>query len=511
MGIFVFNDIYNKTKFMKIILTESQYNTLQKYINEVRQAKPAISLKELFGKNPNATYFSVSQQIKGGSETDYFFKISKSSHGTGMIIEDMNPGTNTGTKHGKRKGCQTDARLDTMLHGNKFTLSFGQCGTLNLNNITIIKLYSDEEAAKSGDVLDSMELEHDLNKSNEELLDKYHDMLGNLKVDQHIYLDSKHKWDGVVTRKSGNIIQIELYQHGIPDNLSEADMEWDVPPEPQPNQPKNKQPKKKKVKKPLTIEINLDENPFYEKDGQIHFKTKAYDKYTGKDIDFDVPIKKVDTASGGAPEEKPQQKPEVGEKPIEDLDDEEMVSMGKEAMDMIVNDPDLKRAFYKHPNLWQLIKAEINGKKAPGTGILPTLQLIDKIGSNKMIDNFEPNQSAKFTPYNKPISLSYGQQTFKLNVGEEYTIMVKEYSLENKEDYTLLEDKKRNFRIIVKRKADKLEGVSDVYICNLQKGFNTGDGIEWVTEHNAYIKFMDSDGYKAENRANKEETKSKSK
>ena len=490
---------------MKVKLTEEQYKLLTRFINEDRQAKSLVSLKGLVDKNPNATYFSITQHTKGGSESEYFFKLIKSSDGSGLLIQDMNVGTVTGTQHGKREGCQIDAHLDNMIYGNKFSVSFGQCGTLTINNVIGAKIYTDETTAKAKTPIDSIEVEHNLDKSPEDMLDTYYDMLRHLSVDQEVYFDSKYKWDGIVTRRTSEKVEIELFQHGIPSSMNEDESKviWDKPPTNKggisKNEPKSK---KKPEKKPLTLMIDLNQNPFYIENGKMMFKADAYDKFKNERKDFIISIKSFDVSNI-----KTKRKEEDPKDSVENIPDDELVSMSKDAMQMILDNPDLKRAFYKHPNLWQLFKAEVNGKKAPGTGILPTLQFINKYSNSKRIDNFELNRPATYSPYNTPVDFHSGGKNYSIKVGEQKSARVREYSLDAKNNFTLLENKNDKIKISVKRKANKLEDVEDVYVCLISKGFTKSDGsIEWVDGNNGrniYIKFIDSDGYVAEHRETK--------
>jgi len=402
-----------------------------------------------------------------------------------------------------------------MLYGNKFTVPFGKCGILNINNVIGLKSYADENTINSKNPSDELKLETNLGKPTQELLHRYHDILGGLKVDQEIYFDSKNKWDGIVTSRTGDSIQIELYKGGIPNNMNEAEVVWNKSQldqqKRQVQQPQQSQnTKNKSVKKPLTLTIDLNENPFYEENGKIFFKTTSYNKYTDERKDFVIPVYNLDISNSSSLNKKKIEEPnleknDTSKKAEEDMSDEDMVRLSKEAMKMIIDDPNLKKAFYKHPNLWQLFKAEMKGKKAPGTGIVPTLQLLGRYGSEKRIDNFQINKAAAYTPYKYDIE--FDGDIVKVNQ-EGLTATVREYSIENQTEYTLLENKNTKYRISVKRKADKLQDVKDVYVCLIKKGAHKGDNIEWIDgtvngKKNVYLKFLDSDGYIAEERAAK--------
>ena len=126
---------------MKLRLTEKQYSLLLEYIEEARKAPEPQKLSLFFNDNPNAQFFSVVQRVKGGSESEYDFKISEvNGHKT---ITDINKGTKT-------KGCSIDARFDTMIYGNQLNINFGQCGKLTINNVVGLNIFDDEESLKTG-------------------------------------------------------------------------------------------------------------------------------------------------------------------------------------------------------------------------------------------------------------------------------------------------------------------------------------------------------------------------
>lgn len=75
---------------------------------------------------------------------------------------------------------------------------------------------------------------------------------------------------------------------------------------------------------------------------------------------------------------------------------------GEKAYEMILNDPNLRKAFYSQPNFWELFVAELKGKKATGHGIVPALKIINsyEVGSleSKLGGEFIPNKKISFKP-----------------------------------------------------------------------------------------------------------------
>lgn len=324
---------------MKLRLTEKQYSLLLEYIEEARKAPEPQKLSLFFNDNPNAQFFSVVQRVKGGSESEYDFKISEvNGHKT---ITDINKGTKT-------KGCSIDARFDTMIYGNQLNINFGQCGKLTINNVVGLNIFDDEESLKNQNPSDSFELEHDLDKTAIDKAGEYYEELKNVDGGDEVHFDSKYKYDGTVLQKSEKAVRIELIQQG-----------------------------KKTI--PNVLTVDLSQNPFYEEDGNLMFKCKI-SKGDEQETDFVLPIKEffADSKGGKKPEEKPQGKPEGKSK------DEELKQDGKMAMEMILNDPNLKKAFYAQPSLWNLFVAELKGEKATGKGIVPTLKIINSYESTRI-------------------------------------------------------------------------------------------------------------------------------
>lgn len=473
---------------MKVKLTEAQYRALEQYIEEARQEKLPTSLKPLFDDNPETKFFGVVQRIKGGGDSEYYFELTEQNGHKG--VKDMN-------KMGKTVGCVGDLNLDTVLYGNQFKMAFGTCGVRTINSVTSINLYASEEDAKNGKSLDSMELEHDMDATSSELLDKYYELLKKVEVGKEIYIDSKNKWDGIVSRKYPDQIEIELYKHGIPINEAddESNMEWNVQPQ---GQEKTKQRAKPK-KKPVILNLNLKTNPFYEENGKIMLKGKSYDRETEETADFIVPIKAFDISVDHniADAKKKNGEEEGGEAidPKTAASEEEIRAEAKRAYKMILDDPLLQRAFYRKPGFWNLFVAEMNGKKAPGKGIFPTLQLLGSYGRGKLTEKlgaeFMQGKRVSFEAYNKPYTIRYEDKTFELGVGITETGVVRNYKIGDS-DY-VIDNKTDMFKIYVKEKTEQ----QDVFKCELVKyTMKTNQGMqEYPYQGDVYIRFKQSDGY----------------
>lgn len=473
---------------MKVKLTETQYKALEKFIDEARTAESPTSLKNLFNDNPNAKYFTVVQRLKGGNDSEYPFEI---------FTQNGHKGVKDISIVGKTKGCETDLRPDTMLYGTSFSLSFGSCGIRNINNVIGVKLYGDEASLKSEKPLDSIELEHELDNTTQELADKYYDMLKNVEVGRQIYIDSKNKWDGIVVSKRPESISIELYKHGIPINEADdnSDMEWNV----QPDEPKKTKEKTKPKKKGVILTLDLSSNPFYIENNKLMLKGVSFDSETNKKSEFVVQVDKFNTNTAQTkPEANPELEPET---PQDVKSDEELRKEAKAAYELILNDPLLKKAFYKKPSFWNLFVAELKGKKAIGKGILPTLQLLNRYGTNKLNDEldaeFIQGKSVSFQTYGKPYTINVEDKVFQLDAGKIYKAVVRNYK--TGDNFYVLDSKEGNgngYKLYIKSKTD----VPDVYKCELIRYIRKANNEikEYNHQGDVYIKLeKKSDGYKS--------------
>ena len=483
---------------MKVRLTEAQYKALEKFIEEARAAEAPVSLKNLFNDNPEAKYFTVVQRLKGGSDDEYSFQFVEQDGHKG--IKDVN-------KMGKTKGCEIDLNPDTMIYGNTFSVSFGSCGTRTINNVTSVKVYADENSLKGGHEMDSMEVEHEMDETPEGLANKYYEMLKNIDVDKELYIDSKNKWDGVVIAKRNDSIEIKIYKHGIPINEADddSDMQWNVDTEPQEPQ---QQQKAKPTRKSIILTLDMKTNPFYVENGKLMLKGVSYDSTTDKKAEFIVPVKKFSTNAGDSkiprPNKSEKQNQEVGSEvdiPKDVESEEELRKQAMEAYKMILADKTLQKVFYKKPSFWNLFVSELKGKKAPGKGIVPTLQLLNSYGAenlNKELGaEFIQGKSVNFEPYNTPYSIDIDGGKFQLNTGVPRRGVVRKFKFEKK--HYIIDSKETNgsgVKIIVKSSTD----TENVFKCELIRYVR--DSQNQITDYkyngDAYFKFDPSsgDGYR---------------
>ena len=405
---------------MKIKLTEEQFRLIESYVDEARKAPSPEKLSLFFNDNPNAQFFSVITRLKTGDENEFDFKFEEiNGH---KMIKDINKGTKT-------KGCRTDARFDTMIYGNKFKVRFGNCGDLTINNVVGLKVFADEQSLRSGHQMDSYELEHDLDKTSSEFVEQYYNEIKNAQTGDEIHFDSKFKWDGVVLEQMQNFLRVELTQVG-------------------------------RNYRPTILTIDLSQNPFYEEDGLTMFKSKAA-KADKEGFEFIIPVKKffVDV-KGSRKKEEPKKEEPKKEPETDELDTKKDA---KKLMDAIINDPLMKKAFYKQPNLWNLIMSAIKGENPKGTGILPAKQIAQRYKISKIekqlgesFKNFSVNRPLTYVLISNDLSFESSDKNgdpiiFKTNGN--YKATVEEIDVED--NYLSLYDKKADIKIIIKNKNEK--------------------------------------------------------
>jgi len=93
--------------------------------------------------------------------------------------------------------------------------------------------------------------------------------------------------------------------------------------------------------------------------------------------------------------------PEADEEPTEAPTDDAAIEEkrkedAKRAMEMILKDETLKKAFYSQPSLWDLFVAELKGEKATGKGIVPVLNILDNYQDDKLGAKFNKNKQIEF-------------------------------------------------------------------------------------------------------------------
>jgi hypothetical protein len=154
--------------------------------------------------------------------------------------------------------------------------------------------------------------------------------------------------------------------------------------------------------------------------------------------------------------------------------EDELKREGEKAYEMILNDPNLKKAFYSQPNFWELFVAELKGEKATGHGIVPALKIINsyetKSIESKLGAGFIEGKKVSFKPM-ETIKVPYKRNeedffyTFDSLSDRIYNADVLERKLgEGPKLKGILKDKKLSYEIEIKSKDEKAD---DVFICDV--------------------------------------------
>jgi hypothetical protein len=173
-----------------------------------------------------------------------------------------------------------------------------------------------------------------------------------------------------------------------------------------------------------------------------------------------------------------------------------------EVAKIIAADKNLQKAFYSQPSFWSLLKAELTGKKAMGKGMIAAFDLIrnykDKEINEKLGANFVNEREVKFTVIDYPVDINYIEKgknkTMEFKVGGNYNAIAKKYQMvdDDYDTYKLLNNKTDKYNILIKEPTD----TPNVFICDIVKEYNVNQEIKYKKEEDIRIKLFDSDGYK---------------
>jgi hypothetical protein len=406
-------------------INEKYLKLIQEYIEEARKAPEAVPTSLFFKDNTEAKFFSVVSQIKTGDLVDYYFKLDKlNGH---LVATDINKNTKT-------KGCTGDMHLDTMIHGNRFEMVFGSCGTLGINNVTGLKVFMSMDELNADTPYDSMEIENDFDKTSSEFVDEYFKLLQNAEIGDEVHVDSKYKYDGAVLEKFNDFIRVELGRNG--------------------------------GGRATIVNLSLINNPFTEENGDITLNGKGI-KGDKAEFDFSIPVKKffIDFKN-----EKPKQKQQQ-----QGNNDPEGVSLdpmrdAKAVLDAIVNDEGMKKAFYSQPSWLNLIINTLKGKNREGRGIVPAKEIIQKYRITnyqkqlgEIFRNFSFNKPIVYTLLSKSIEFPVEKgEPVKYTTNKQYRAIVKTVDLKDK--YLTLSDEKAGVEIQIKsqNKRERKENTFNV-------------------------------------------------
>lgn len=445
----------------KKILTLIEYyvDEASKQINNKRPEVAPVDLTEFFTNNPSIKFFKVISKNKG-NDIEHNFAIEV------IVNQKTNKPTGQANLKDLKTNCEDLRSLSTLLYGNTFEINFGSCGKTIIKNSVMIKTYTDFNGAP----VNSYPIDFEEAEPIEKRVGVYYNLIKVLKVGEYAHIDqagSVNKYDGEVIRHDGNAMQLTMSKHGS--------------------------------KSEFNLNLDLSQNPFYIEDNNIMFKgeaTRPKDFDSGDDSvdreEFIIAVKSFKTTTEPVKEKKPKKKIV----PNED-DDEKLKSDGKKAMDIILNDPLLKQAFYKQPSLWNLFKAELQGKKAVGTGIIPTLALVNRYEVRRNTETlgaeFFEGKELYFRILNQNVSIPYKNKynensslVLEKNLNYIGKVATHELGANTKID-AYLGKEKTHYNIFVKNKT----GEANVFYCDIVKSDDVEDGRDNKTE--AQVRFIIKD------------------
>lgn len=141
-------------------------------------------------------------------------------------------------------------------------------------------------------------------------------------------------------------------------------------------------------------------------------------------------------------------------------------SDSKAMVDAIANDPSMKKAFYKQPTLWNVMKSALKGEKRQGTGVVPAEDIISKYGLTNLnkevasiIKNFNFNKPVTYTLMTGTItfpSSKKGAQPIVFETNKKYSAIVTEPKFG--ERYLVLTDNGAKVKMFIKNKNQKQLG-----------------------------------------------------
>lgn len=160
-------------------------------------------------------------------------------------------------------------------------------------------------------------------------------------------------------------------------------------------------------------------------------------------------------------------------------DKEKLKADAKKAMEMILKDDTLKKAFYTQPSLWDLFVAELTGKKATGKGIVPVLDIINSYDNKKETENLNAEFIGGRTVFIQFLEDIIIPNTIEIRTSENKTrkTTVAKKELGEKRKLTgIFENGKIRYQIEL---LEPVENEEDVFLCKIKLLVRDGDG-DWT-------------------------------
>ncbi len=465
----------NKKTPMKIILTESQYNKLKTHINEVRQAPEAEDLTGMLSAHKDAEYLAVFQRLKSGEDTPYYFKIKIMPSLENSEITDIN-------KVGKTINKNTHFNPGTVLYGTKFQLNFDKGLARVINNVTSVSIYKDLDSMKNDKPLAVHHTEHEMDTDVNQLAKDYTYMIETSRTNDVIYLDflkkwkNKLNWDGVITRKNNDNIEIEL----------ETDDKTH----------------------PYYVIIRNDAFKINNDILTITFQAKKIDS-KGELETFTNEIKSfkiINKSKSKTPEEKTDDENSSDEDSMKGFNNKkDSDRKSARIKKMFLDNPellaDVKRFYYKKPGVLKQIMNILFNKDLRGKGLLSAENSLRRFNLSSRVtktlgedvENFVELKNASFSVIDEPIVVKMGEEEFILPVNDKLTAIVNKTQFDDT-TITLTSNNKNGKYLIVLLSPLKGEDKNDMFNVKIVKRVKVNDEIKNYSGK-GIIKFYKSDGY----------------
>lgn len=227
----------------------------------------------------------------------------------------------------------------------------------------------------------------------------------------------------------------------------------------------------------IELSKNIDDITLDEKTQLLSIKGKAFNAVNGQMTSSDITINNIQDFSIG----EESIKPDAEANPEDEYGDS--TEEAKDMMQAILNDPIMKKAFYRQPTLWNLILSTIKGENPRGTGIGPAKDIITKYGENKIQkalgpqgDNFKKDKLAQFEVLNNEIvvkSSGISTEDLVLKTNVKYDAFVNGYKIGD--DYVTLTNKKLSYRITIIRPYKDVPDAFEVKVTKIVKSKATGE------------------------------------
>ncbi len=370
-----------------------------------------------------------------------------------------------------------DFRPKAMIFGNKAYINYDlkivtdkatgqsteQTGTWKdtITNIEKIELFG-----AGGTLLDSMELEDGASEKThlpiDQRIQKYNDEFRALKNQQQFVLVGKTSYEGMVLEKMGSIIEFELVSKSNRTKVVNAKFDFET------GELFTQGPDDTVVFKAFKIDaVKGGSSPISLapiKDLIVTPPNKSKDELEQERIEAE---RKKKEAEDNASEEEKRKKDEENrieaERRRKELEADK--KMGKEVYNIIMNNPDLKKAFFSQPTLLGMIKA------GDPVGIVPANKLVRNYlgrGTEKRLGlnakKFPVNSTITFEVVGKDMVIP-DADNFTLPVGKTYKAIVRQREIGV--DYIQLIHKKDEidpeFFINIYQQTDKTDIEDDIY------------------------------------------------